>query len=161
MIMKELSNTSKSKPYYPKHILVRKDKNLFIGLDTEEIIYLKAERFYCEIHTKDFKYVMTQPMSEIRKLLNPEIFTKIDKSHIVNTNSISEISGRVVKFIGTMKEIKIAMKSMKMIPILLPVVGIRLREIEKLRARYSADEEDTSISVDDISISLEKDIESE
>ena len=32
MIMKELSNASKSKPYYPKYILVRKDKNLFLLL---------------------------------------------------------------------------------------------------------------------------------
>lgn len=63
----------------------------------DEIIYLKADRSYCEIHLADSKeIVVSLSLKEVEMHLPNEKFIRIHHSHTINSRYLQEISGNVV-----------------------------------------------------------------
>jgi hypothetical protein len=58
----------------------------------DEIVYLKADRCYCEIHKKDGKMiVMSKPMAEAEHHLPESRFIRIHKSYMLNREYLCDI----------------------------------------------------------------------
>jgi two-component system, LytTR family, response regulator len=70
-------------------------------LDVNEIVSLQADSNYTIIHKKDMqKLVVTKTLKDFEDILDPAVFMRIHKSHMVNLQYITEYStadGGVVK----------------------------------------------------------------
>lgn len=60
-------------------------------LNMNEIKYIIASGYYAEIYTDDKKHLLRESLSSLISRLNPNIFTRIHRSTIININSISEL----------------------------------------------------------------------
>lgn len=87
---------------YPKRILVEKGNRLR-SIAADEIIYLKAEKDYTQIHTHDQSYLSSQGIGIIEKRLDPEKFIRIHRSHIVNILHIREVYRDISKMFLVME----------------------------------------------------------
>ena len=71
--------------------LKRNKKTIF--LSEQDILFLKADRNYVEVHMKDGKqWVEKQSLSNFSKKLDPSNFVQIHKSYWINKNHIVKIS---------------------------------------------------------------------
>lgn len=74
----------------PDRIFVHSgEKKVKILLD--EILYVKAERNYCCIITKEKEYLLSIPMKTLEKQLSTEQFQRIHRSFIVNLKHVEEV----------------------------------------------------------------------
>jgi DNA-binding LytR/AlgR family response regulator len=63
-------------------------------VETESILYVKADRCYCEIHLTDGrKFVLSLPMSGVAALLPADRFICVHRSFVVNRKMIAVIEG--------------------------------------------------------------------
>jgi DNA-binding LytR/AlgR family response regulator len=69
----------------------------------DEIVYLCADRCYCEIHKKDGKMiVLSKPMAEVERYLPGNRFIRIHKSYVLNREYINDIFyGKIILPDGT------------------------------------------------------------
>jgi len=63
-------------------------KNGFKVIQTNTIIYCKADKSYSEVHTIDGVFISSRPFKEICELLLEPTFIKVHKSNLVNKNYI-------------------------------------------------------------------------
>ncbi len=75
---------------YPNRILVESGKKIF-NLSIHDILYLKADKDYTEIHTADQYYLSSFGIGMIMHKLDPRIFLRIHRSYIVNINHVKEL----------------------------------------------------------------------
>lgn len=75
---------------YPSRILVE-NGNKLTGLNTEDIIYLEADKDYTRIHTAAKSYLSNYGIGILEQRLNPSHFIRIHRSHIVNLIHIKEV----------------------------------------------------------------------
>lgn len=68
-----------------------KKKDSLKKVNLADIINIEVEERYCTIHTQTNKFVIQISLSKIIELLNPKLFIRVHRSHLVNVNSISEI----------------------------------------------------------------------
>ena len=81
------SNDPKT-PAYLQRLVIKEKKRLLI-LKTEHITHINAADDYLEIHTTDGKkYLHQERLSKIEQQLDPSVFIRIHRSHIVNAESI-------------------------------------------------------------------------
>lgn len=81
---------------YQEIIFVRKDSG-YKKVATEDIIYLEAQRNYCNIHlTKGNTYTVSIPMNEVYVDLNPYLFKRVHRSYIINMSHIDTYYGNMV-----------------------------------------------------------------
>jgi len=66
----------------------------------DTILYIQAERNYCQIITKNKTYLLSMPMKKVERQLPPAIFQRIHRSFIVNMNQVDEIEDSTI-VIGT------------------------------------------------------------
>jgi len=79
-----------------KTLLIKRNKKV-IQLSEEEILFLKADRNYVEIHTTDGKqWAEKSSLSNFSKKLSPMDFIQIHKSYWINKNHIGEFSKKEV-----------------------------------------------------------------
>lgn len=78
------------------HIFVRND-NTFVRISLDEILYLHAERSYCNIVTESKTYVQSVSMNHVFDQINNQDFIRIHRSHVVNINKVTAIEGNLVK----------------------------------------------------------------
>lgn len=69
--------------------VLHKDKKVKIMLDT--ILYIEAERNYCNIVTTTGSFLLTMPMKNLEKSLPKSQFQRIHRSHIVNLMRVDEM----------------------------------------------------------------------
>ena len=80
--------TQSRKLQYESIIFVRKESG-YKKVSTEDIIYLEAQRNYCNIHlTKGNTYTVSVPMNEVYDDLNPYVFKRVHRSYIINMSHI-------------------------------------------------------------------------
>ncbi|MBU3661276.1 MAG: response regulator transcription factor [Flavobacteriales bacterium] len=80
----------------PRDYLFIKQKNYFIKLKFEDIIFLKSDHVYLEIYTlQNEKYVVRDTLTDFELKLN-DSFSRIHRSYLVNTNYIQKINGVTV-----------------------------------------------------------------
>lgn len=88
--------TQSRKLQYESIIFVRKESG-YKKVSTEDIIYLEAQRNYCNIHlTKGNTYTVSVPMNEVYDDLNPYIFKRVHRSYIINMSHIDTYYGNMV-----------------------------------------------------------------
>lgn len=78
------------------HIFIKDDQS-HVKLSYNDIIYLKADRAYCNIVTENKTYVQSSNMSHILDQIRHRDFVRIHRSHVVNVNKITEIEGNIIK----------------------------------------------------------------
>lgn len=90
-IVKDNKNASESPIINSKKINI-KSGNKIIFLDIESIKYISASGYYVEIFTIDNrKFLLRESLSSIINRLNSNLFIRIHRSTIINSNFIDEI----------------------------------------------------------------------
>ncbi|RZN82495.1 MAG: response regulator transcription factor [Winogradskyella sp.] len=72
------------------YLFIKKGKALKKIL-VSDIIYIEVEDKYCNIITKNEKFVILISLVKILKLLNPKVFMRSHRNYIVNIEKVSEI----------------------------------------------------------------------
>jgi DNA-binding LytR/AlgR family response regulator len=80
-----------------KHVFVRTDNQVYVKLAYQEILYLKADRAYCDIVTDNKTYKLTSSMNHVHEQLNNQEFVRIHRSSVVNLNRITALDGNMIK----------------------------------------------------------------
>lgn len=80
----------------PDHIFV-KSENTFVRVPLTEILFLHADRSYCNIVTEDKTYVQSLSMNHVFDQINNDDFIRIHRSHVVNIHKVTAIEGNMVK----------------------------------------------------------------
>lgn len=76
--------------YAPTRILVESG-NKFISLNVEHIIFFEAEKDYTHIHIENKIYLSNFGIGVLEQRMNPKLFLRIHRSHIVNIHFIKEV----------------------------------------------------------------------
>ena len=90
-----------SQPSAPKgnksdHIFI-KAENTFVRVPLGEILFLHADRAYCNIVTEEKSYVQSVSMNHVLEQIRSNDFVRIHRSHVVNINKVTAIEGNMVK----------------------------------------------------------------
>ncbi len=75
---------------YLQRILVN-SRSRFFFIPTKEIHYISAEEKYLQLHTEKDQFLIRETMSHLEKRLDPEKFTRIHRSYIINLDFTKEI----------------------------------------------------------------------
>lgn len=78
------------------HIFIKND-NSFIRIPIDDILFLHADRSYCNIVTNDKTYVQSVSMNHVFEQINHKDFVRIHRSHVVNINKVTAIEGNMVR----------------------------------------------------------------
>jgi len=114
------------------------DSNTYKVVLQQDIVFIQASRNYCTIVTKEKRYCLSQPMSEVQVYLDSKIFIRIGRSHIINPSYLRKVMGYMLFFDVTGKEesIHVAHEAWDRILPYLPIVGTRKRVVDKWRSKY-------------------------
>ena len=77
-----------------EHILVS-DQNKKQLIKTNEILFIRANTPYIEIHTSDKKFLEQNSLKEINQLLDKDLFIRVHKSTILNVTCVKNFSSRM------------------------------------------------------------------
>lgn len=80
----------------PDHIFIKND-NSFVRILLKDILFLHADRSYCNIVTEEKTYVQSVSMNHVYEQINNTDFIRIHRSHVVNINKVTAIEGNLVK----------------------------------------------------------------
>lgn len=69
-----------------------------VRIKTDDILYIKVDSNYTEIHLEDKKHISSEALRYWEKLLPEAKFIRIHKSYIINTKKIDKVSGNQVFF---------------------------------------------------------------
>jgi len=73
--------------------LFLKDKEAYKRVLLSEVLFVQAERSYCQIITQEKQYVLSMPMSTLSEKLPADVFVKVHRSYIVNLKKVSGLYG--------------------------------------------------------------------
>jgi DNA-binding LytR/AlgR family response regulator len=80
-----------------KQFVFIKQKDHFLKLKFDDILFLKSDHVYIEIYTiQNDKYVLRESLSEFESKLNDD-FTRIHRSYVVNCNHVDLVGIKSVK----------------------------------------------------------------
>jgi DNA-binding LytR/AlgR family response regulator len=91
------------------HIFIKND-NTFVRISLNDIVFLHADRSYCNIVTADKTYVQSISMNHVFDQINNKNFVRIHRSHIININKITAIEGNMIKLGKHMVEMSKSMR---------------------------------------------------
>jgi DNA-binding LytR/AlgR family response regulator len=80
----------------PDHIFI-KSENTFVRVPLSDILFLHADRSYCNIVTEEKTYVQSVSMNHVLEQINNSDFVRIHRSHAVNIHRVTAIEGNMVK----------------------------------------------------------------
>lgn len=89
----EIEKEEDSTPIVTRDTLYVRDKYMFVKLKIEEIVYIKSDKNYLEIHLLNKKHLVRGKMSEFLANLPSETFVQVNRSYVVNLDSIEQIGG--------------------------------------------------------------------
>lgn len=75
---------------YPDRLMVKVDESHQL-IKMADIVHVSAERNYIRLHTTTSVYVMRETMKGIQERLDPAMFRRIHRSHIVNLDHVRKI----------------------------------------------------------------------
>ncbi|MFP5475539.1 MAG: LytR/AlgR family response regulator transcription factor, partial [Gammaproteobacteria bacterium] len=75
-----------------KDALFIKEKHLFIKILLADILYIRSDDNYLELHTTQKKYIIRETLKNILGQLPPNSFFRVHKSFIINLNAITAIN---------------------------------------------------------------------
>lgn len=71
-----------------------------IKIEVEDIRFIRSDADYTEIYTKNQKYLSQETLKYWQEYLNPNKFSRIHKSYILNISKIKKIIGNQVQLNG-------------------------------------------------------------
>lgn len=80
----------------------------------KEILYLEADRAYCNIVTKNKKYTLSNNMRKVFDQFDNPDFIKIHRSYIVNIDNITGVEGNILKM-GEGHSVQMSPKNREMV----------------------------------------------
>lgn len=80
-------------------LVVFSDKGGDYHLRKSDIIYLKADSNYCDIHTIQKTIVTSYTLKKCEKILGGMPFLRVHRSYLINANKISNLSGAYIHLI--------------------------------------------------------------
>jgi two-component system LytT family response regulator len=89
-VIKKLLEEIKKEREYLRKILVKKGQSSFF-VDTDEIVYIAAEKEYITLYTEKESHLVRETMKRMERHLNPAKFARVHRSFIVNIDYIKEI----------------------------------------------------------------------
>ena len=86
----------------PEHIVTRdsifiRDSYMYVKLRNSDILYIKSDKNYLEVHLPNKRHLVRGKMSDFIKRLPAENFLQIHRSHVVNLEAITSFGGGYVK----------------------------------------------------------------
>lgn len=93
----------------PDHIFVKSDQ-LFVRIALSDVLYLHADRSYCNIVTEDKTYVQSVSMNHVFDQINNRDFVRIHRSYVVNVRKVTAIDGNMVRLGGQSLEMSKGMR---------------------------------------------------
>lgn len=75
---------------YLERILVNSGQRYFF-INFENVLYISSNEKYVTLHIKENKYIVRETMQNMEEKLDPQKFTRIHRSHIVNISEIKEM----------------------------------------------------------------------
>lgn len=85
----------------------------YVFVTVEDIVYLKSDGSYCEIHLMDTKYVSSKSLKHFEELLSENKFLRINNSNLVNVNKIAKYARESGGMVQLENGIKIAVSKTK------------------------------------------------
>lgn len=76
---------------HPKQYILIKDGHLDVKLGLRDILYIKTDKNYIELHTKTKKYTVRQSLSDFLDNADHGFFYRSHKSYAVNINFVTEL----------------------------------------------------------------------
>lgn len=73
-----------------QHVFIREGERMF-WIKIMDITLIEASGNYSMIYTTERKYCLKRSLSQLEKILNPDIFFRAGRNAIINTNFIKEI----------------------------------------------------------------------
>ncbi|HYV92323.1 MAG TPA: LytTR family DNA-binding domain-containing protein [Chitinophagales bacterium] len=89
-LQQSLNEMTRAEKKFQTRVVV-KEKESFLFLTTEEIMWLEASGDYVKIHTREKSFLKNISLNELEAKLNPQIFVRIHRSTIVNISFIKEM----------------------------------------------------------------------
>lgn len=80
------------------HVFVRVSPQKYVNISHLDIMYLKADRAYCDIVTDNKTYQVTSSLNMIHRQLNSQDFIRVNRSFVVNLKRVTEVEGNMIKF---------------------------------------------------------------
>lgn len=80
----------------PDHIFV-KHESTFVRVPLSDILFLHADRSYCNIVTEEKTFVQSVSMNHVFEQIDSKDFVRIHRSHVVNIHKVTAIEGNMVK----------------------------------------------------------------
>jgi DNA-binding LytR/AlgR family response regulator len=75
-----------------KDALFIKEKHMFTKILLADILYIRSDDNYLELHTKNKKYTIRETLKNMLQQLPPNYFFRVHKSFIINLNAITAIN---------------------------------------------------------------------
>ncbi|MFB0906872.1 MAG: DNA-binding LytR/AlgR family response regulator [Spirosomataceae bacterium] len=69
-----------------------KNNNKMVKIFIADILYIEADRNYCQIYTKKRKYTLSITLKSMEEKLPPQFFVRIHRSFMANVSQIDEVS---------------------------------------------------------------------
>jgi DNA-binding LytR/AlgR family response regulator len=91
------------------HIFVKSDTT-FERVLLKDILFLQADRSYCNLVTDQKTYVLAVSMNHVYEQISNADFIRIHRSHVVNVNKVTAIDGNLVKVGGHTVEMSKGMR---------------------------------------------------
>jgi two-component system LytT family response regulator len=79
-----------NKPAHLKRLFL-KDKGKIVLLEPEKLDWVQADDKYVRLHTAEKSYLIRQTLNALEVELDPQIFTRIHRSTIVNLSRVKEL----------------------------------------------------------------------
>jgi DNA-binding LytR/AlgR family response regulator len=80
------------------HVFLRTSNQVFVKLPVADILYLEADRAYCNVMTTTKNYTLSTSMNHVFEQFDHEDFIKVHRSYVVNIKKITALDGNVIHF---------------------------------------------------------------
>ncbi|MEO8665131.1 MAG: LytTR family DNA-binding domain-containing protein [Ignavibacteria bacterium] len=89
-LLKELKSQKEPEPKYLDRMVIKSAGRIFF-LKTEEIDHIEAAGNYLRVYSNNESHLIRDTMNSIEKKIDPSVFVRIQRSAIVNINSVKEL----------------------------------------------------------------------
>src|SRR5690606_26383931 len=78
-------------------VFLRTDNQVFVKVRIDDILFLRAERAYCDVVCADKTYTLSNSMNQVAEQIGSSFLIRIHRSYMVNVNHITGFDGNVVR----------------------------------------------------------------
>ena len=94
LLIEQISNESESDTdafILKDRVFVRENNNTMVKINLEDILYIEADRAYCQIATSEKTYLITSSLGNLEQKLSSPFLMRVHRSYLVNLQQIDRI----------------------------------------------------------------------